>query len=265
MQPREEWVRVIRAVVIWAFVLAIPLSLITTNVRVAISEKSVYDYSVRNYGAEEASGIPESELTRANTEIYSYLTERPDVPLSTVVKNDDGEEQPLFNARETAHMEDVRDLVGFVFGVQIVAVAAVLSLAVAVLVLWPLRAFAMAALYGSLLTVAILGTMSLVAIVGFDAAWSQFHGIAFRNDFWELDPNRDHLIQMFPEAFWFDITMLIGAATLLQAVLISLAAATYLYFSAPLREVGFLPAPGPEVLLQRRTRLGPPDATHYTG
>jgi integral membrane protein (TIGR01906 family) len=247
-------------------VLLIPLTLITTNVRVAISEQGVYDYAVRHYGAEEASGIPEQELLRANEEIHAYLIDRPEGPLSIAVKNHEGQSEALFNAREIAHMEDVRDLVGFVFTVQVFAGAALLVAAAAMLVLWPLRALAMAALYGSLLTVGILGLASLVALAGFDAAWSQFHGIAFRNDFWELDPARDHLIQMFPEAFWFDVTMLVGVVTLLQAVLISGAASAYLFFSAPVRNLGLLPAPGSEALRrERRARIGPPDPTHYTG
>jgi integral membrane protein (TIGR01906 family) len=231
---------------------------------VAISEKSVYDHAVRNYGAEEASGIPQSELLRANKEIHSYLIDRPDIPLAPSVRNSAGETEALFTAQETAHMEDVRDLVGFVFGVQVFSVAAVMLLTVAVLVLWPLRALATAALYGSLLTVGVLGLGSLVAMAGFDAAWSMFHGIAFRNDFWELDPARDHLIQMFPEAFWFDITMLIGVATLLQAVLITAAASAYLFFSAPRRDLALLPAPQAK-RRDVRARIGAPDATHYTG
>jgi hypothetical protein len=122
-----------------------------------------------------------------------------------------------------------------------------------------------AALYGSLLTAGVLIAGSLVAFAGFDAAWSQFHGIAFRNDFWELDPNRDHLIQMFPESFWFDITALIGAATLVQAVLISAAAAGYLVFSAPLRELQFLPPPRPEAQRgELHRRIARADPTHYT-
>jgi hypothetical protein len=61
------------------------------------------------------------------------------------------------------------------------------------------------------------------------------------------------------------VTLLIGAATMLQAVLISAAAAGYLVVSAPLRELQFLPPPRHEA--QRtdlRPRIGPPDVTRYT-
>jgi integral membrane protein (TIGR01906 family) len=164
-------------------------------------------------------------------------------------------------------MADVRDLVSVLFAVQAVALGALLALAVAMLVMWPPRALAAAALYGSVLTAGVLALSSIVSISGFDAAWSQFHVIAFANDFWELDPDTDHLIQMFPEAFWFDITMLIGAATMAEAVLISAASAGYLVMSRPKEEPRVTHGPRPALprpALEERPRpIAPPNPKHY--
>ena len=245
--------------------MALPFALITTNVRIAISELVVYDYAVRHYGAEEASGIPESELIRANRQIHSYLTNSGEGSLAPIVVNARGETEALFNVRETAHMADVRDLVAALFSVQVLVLGTIVSLAVAMLVLWPPRALAAAAVYGSVLTACVLGLLSLVALSGFDSAWSQFHVLAFANDFWELDPDRDHLIQMYPEAFWFDSTMLIGVATLFEAVVISGVSAGYLVLSRPKNEPRLLPEPRelpprPDL----RQRIGPPDPSHST-
>ena len=221
-----------RALLIGLFILSIPVTLITTNIRVAVSEQSVYDYSVKNFDAVGASGIPESELIRANGEIRDYLTGG-DGALSITVTNALGEQEPLFSVRETAHMVDVRDLVRTMFTVQVLAMALVLFLAVIMLILWPPRALAAAALYGSLLTAGTLGIVGLVAISGFDAAWSQLHVIAFTNDFWQLNPRSDHLIQMFPQSFWQQITLLIGAMILLEALMIAAVSAIYLMLSRP--------------------------------
>ncbi len=163
-------------------------------------------------------------------------------------------------------MADVRDLVQTLFTAQALAVAAVITLAVVVLVLWPPRALAAVALYGSLLTAGVLGLTALVAVSGFDSAWTQFHVIAFSNDLWALNPARDHLIQMFPEAFWRDITMLIGTATMLEAVLISGVSVAYLILSRPKEEAGALaearPAlPHPQI--ETRPRIAPPNPKHY--
>ena len=257
-----------RSVIIATLILVLPMALITTTVRVAVSEQAVYDFAVRNYGAEEASGIPEAELIRANGEIHDYLVNQRDGALTPTVTNAAGEQESLFNVRETTHMADVRDLMGTLFTVQLWSVALVITLAVLMLVLWPPRMLAAAAFYGSVLTAIILGMASLTALVGFDGAWSALHGVAFTNDFWELNPRTDHLIQMYPEAFWFEVTMLIGIVTLLFAVIISGVSGIYLIRTAPPEtdEPKSLPSPRPPLPRPEHLRGGAPSAEprHYT-
>lgn len=268
LSGKEAALGLFRALIIALFILAVPVALVTTTVRIAISERAVYDYAVRNYGAEPASGISESELIRANAEVRDYLVNQRDGALAPTVTNLDGESEVLFDVRETAHMADVRDLVGVLFVVQVLSVSLVISLAVLMLVLWPPRALAAAAFYGSVLTAVLLGLASLIALLGFDAAWSQFHVVAFTNDFWELNPATDHLIQMYPEAFWFEVTMLIGIAILAQAVAISALSAVYLIKTAPpAPEPRALPEPRPDLPRPEhlRNRIAPPDPRHYSG
>lgn len=254
-----------RALTIGLFILAIPVALITTNIRVAVSEQRVYDYAVQTYNAAATSGIPEAELLRVNGEIKHYLTSEDTGPLSINVRNRRGVSGTLFTAKETAHMADVRGLVQALFLAQIISVTAMLSLAVVMLVMWPPRALAMAALCGALVTSGILGGAAIVAASGFDSAWTQLHQLAFSNDFWELDPDTDHLIQMFPEAFWQKITTLIVTATLLEAVLTIGASSSYVLLSRPrVSKRIALPAPsvaGPAG--HSRPKLAPPNPRHY--
>jgi integral membrane protein (TIGR01906 family) len=255
----------LRLLVIALFIAAIPVALITTNIRVAISEQKVYDYSVQEHGAAEVSGIPETELLRANGEIRDYLTSRDAGPLAIKVQNERDATVPLFSVRETAHMADVRDLVQTLFNVHMVSVLVVLTLAVMMIVIWPPRVLAMAALCGSLLTGGLLGAAGIVAASGFDSAWEEFHVFAFSNDLWQLDPSRDHLIQMFPETFWFEVTTLIVAATLLEAVLISGASALYLLLTRP-EEAGHTALPAPVVAGpagHSRPKLASPNPRQY--
>jgi integral membrane protein (TIGR01906 family) len=221
-----------RALVIGLFILAIPFALITTNIRVALSEQRVYEHAVQSYDAAEASGIPESELLQANGEIKRYLTIEDAAPLSIEVRKESGAIEPLFNAEEIAHMADVRELVRGLFAAQVASVFTVLTLAV-VLAIWSPRTLARCLLRGALLTGGILLGAGLIAASGFDSAWTQFHQLAFSNDFWELDPRTDHLIQMFPEAFWQEITTLIVMATLLEAFLMVGASVAYLLLARP--------------------------------
>jgi uncharacterized membrane protein len=111
----------------------------------------------------------------------------------------------------------------------------------------------------------VLGAVGGLAMMGFDAAWSQFHGIAFTNDFWELNPRTDHLIQMYPEDFWFEATMAIGLMIALQAFAIGALSAAYLLLTR--QKGGMIEArPRRELPLgegPRHPRLAPPNPRHY--
>jgi len=262
---REAALRLFRSIAFGLLVLAIPVTLVATNVRFAASEARVYDYSVREYNAAAAARIPESELIRANRELVSYFTADDPGPLHIVVTNTNGDDEALFNARETVHLADVRDLFQGLFIVQVLALALTLTLAVALFVTSPLRLLARGLLYGSLLTMALVGATGALAYLGFDSAWRQFHFLAFTNDLWQLDPARDHLIQMFPRDFWFDITLLIGAFTLLEALLIGGAAGAYVYLARPDEEgEERRPLVAERRPLEPRPRIPPPRPRHLT-
>lgn len=261
----------LRVILVGAFILIVPVALVTTTIRVAISEQAIYDYSVRHYDAERASGIPESELIRANGEIHHYLVDDDPGLLAPQVTNNDGETERLFSAKETVHMTDVRNLVQAMFTVQLIAVALTLTLAAVIVSLWAVRVLAAGMLYASALIAVVLGTGGILAMSGFDAAWSQFHVIAFANDLWQLDPDTDHLIQMFPEPFWMQATLWIGAAIVLEAFLMAVVGAGYLLLT---RENIERPIHPPREALEEnrpelpgRTghapRLSPPNPRHY--
>jgi integral membrane protein (TIGR01906 family) len=245
-------------------VVAIPVALITTNVRFAASEVRLYDYSVREYDAASASRIPESELIRANRSLVSYLTAENAPPLHIVVTNQAGEEEALFNARETVHLADVRDVFQTLFKLQVASVALVLTLAVVLFTIASLRVLAQALMFGAVLTGGLVAATGVVASLGFDGAWHDLHLLIFTNDLWLLDPASDHLIQMFPRDFWFEVTLLIGAFTLFQALLISGASGLYLLVTRsaePAAPARYVPQPRS---MEPRPRIPPPRPRHIT-
>jgi integral membrane protein (TIGR01906 family) len=138
---------------------------------------------------------------------------------------------PLFNERETSHLTDVKNLLRTVFRVQEASLAFALVFVVAIFI-WAadasLRALARIILQASLLTLGLLALFAVLALVGFDELFLRFHLVAFTNDLWKLDPDTDHLIQMFPHDFWFDATMLIAGLAALEAMLLASLSAIYL-------------------------------------
>jgi integral membrane protein (TIGR01906 family) len=134
-----------------------------------------------------------------------------------------GQTRSLFNDREVAHMEDVQALIQFFLRMQLVAAAAVaLRLVIAVFVERGVVNLGRDMLLSTALMVALVVLVGIASAVDFDALWTHFHQLAFRNDLWLLDPTRDYLIMLFPEPFWFAATMRMATSVAAQTLLVAL-------------------------------------------
>jgi integral membrane protein (TIGR01906 family) len=72
---------------------------------------------------------------------------------------------------------------------------------------------ALGAKWGGGATVALLCFLGLFAVTSFDWFFTTFHEIFFPNGNWQFPPG-DHMITLFPDGFWSDVTMLVGLVTL---------------------------------------------------
>jgi integral membrane protein (TIGR01906 family) len=220
---------VVRGLATALFIIAIPLALIGTNVRYIANEQRVYEYAIDQYNTPATTGIARGDLVRASTELRAYFNNNAEFINTTVTQG--GREVALFNERETLHLKDVKSLFHLTFALQEVALVYVMAYVVGVFV-WarerPLRTLAFHTLGGGLLTIAIIGALGGLAISGFDQTFERFHMIAFSNNLWQLDPRTDHLVQMFPEGFWFDVTMFVGLLTLGEAAILTLGSTIHL-------------------------------------
>jgi integral membrane protein (TIGR01906 family) len=210
-------------------VLAVTLLLILGAVRFAFSWQPVYTYAVTAYHADEVTNIPTSRLLAATHQIRNYFT-NDERDLDIRVADQQGNSGPLFNEREIAHMRDVKALVSRVYLLLDGAVLYALAYAAATLALRrdPLRRLARVILAGSVAAAALVMALGTAALIGFDQLFMEFHVLSFSNDFWELDPARDHLVQLFPQGFWFDITMLVGLVAVVVAIGLAALSASYL-------------------------------------
>ena len=213
------------------FFLSVPLFLVLTNVRVAATEPRVYGYAFSQYNAVERTGVDRAQLDGAARAIVDYFRTGDGDELLDIRVAVDGEEEALYNQREILHMRDVKDLFRLTFRVQEIAFVYLVAYVVAVF-LWSreraLRQLANQAILGGALTVALLGAGAIGVLFGFDSLFEQFHLLSFSNDFWRLDPATDRLIQMFPQGFWFDVTLGVGVLTAMQGGLVALAGFGYL-------------------------------------
>ncbi len=238
------------------YVVAVPILLVTSNVRFLLGDEGYYKRGLREYDAVEMTGISQDELDMAAGELIDYFED--DADSLRIVVHVDGEEVSLFNQRETDHMRDVKSLVRATFRVNEIALVVVLTYIAAVFV-WarerPVRALARQTLLGvaaGFAAVAVIGGLALA--FGFDEVWNTFHEVVFRNDLWQLDPDTDRLIQMFPEPFWEEATYLVVGLSLLEVAVLVVTSVAYLVVS---RGNGVPPVSEPPRASAHRVRARP--------
>lgn len=212
-----------------AFVVALPIALLTTNIRLLANAPVVYTYAFDRYDAERSTGLSRADLNSTASALRDYFNNGEKTFYHQVTE--DGLPASVFNARETRHMQDVKRLFVLVNHAQEVSVVYVLAY-VAAFFVWARdgngRQLAAQSLLGIALGAIFVGGVAIFAAFGFNAAFDRFHTLVFSNDFWQLNPDTDHLIQMFPEPFWRDMTVLLGLMCAAEGLVISVVSGLYL-------------------------------------
>ena len=215
--------RVFRLLAIAFFVAAVPVFLIATNVRWVTNAPLLYRYGFDKYDIPAHTGIERGELLSAARQIRDYFNNG-DEYLTVSVVQDGVRVENLYNSREVLHMRDVKGLVRGVYRIQEAAGVYLVAFAVVGMVLWRrsfLAPLARYAAWGGALTLGLVVLVGLASLLGFDRLFTTFHVVSFSNDLWQLDPRTDYLIMMFPEGFFFDATVWIAGATVVEALLVT--------------------------------------------
>ena len=206
------------AVVGWLAPVALMLLLVTSNVRFAAGSLSVYDALFERYGVSGRTGITPDGLRSVGRQLQDYFeSEAEPLRVRAAV---DGVERDLFGADEVSHMADVKQLFRRTFRVQ--GASALLLALLAGLAVYTFRGavwgtLAVWARRGALIAAAVIAVLGIGSLVAFDQLFLLFHYIGFPQGNFLFDSRSDYLVRVFPFGFWRDITLLIGAMTLLEA------------------------------------------------
>lgn len=205
------------AVVGWLAPVALMLLLVTSNVRFAVGSLPVYEALFERHGVAARTGITPEGLGSVARQFQDYFASEAE-PLrvrATVA----GTERDLFGADEVSHMADVKALFLLTFSVQ--SASAMFLLLVSGLAAYAFRraAWGTLALWlrrGPLIGGGVIAVLGVAALVAFDPLFTLFHNIAFPQGNFTFPQTAD-LVRVFPFGFWRDITLLIGAMTLVEA------------------------------------------------
>lgn len=126
---------------------------------------------------------------------------------------------PLYNERELAHMEDVKVVTRAAFWLLFFGLIATTATTIYLWLTRQRNILWRGLFNGAVLTLAIIVMIVLVAVVAWDYFFTLFHQTFFASGTWIFNYS-DTLIRLFPEQFWFDAALTIGAVTLGGALLI---------------------------------------------
>lgn len=121
---------------------------------------------------------------------------------------------PLLDASERSHMSDVGGLVRVLALLEAIALVALLLTGRMLRNERPRRGRLLRRAAGGVgISALVLGSFFALA---FDTAFAAFHALFFRAGTWQFGPD-SNLIRLFPEPFWFEISLLAGASIVLGA------------------------------------------------
>lgn len=219
--------------------------------------KDFYKNTFRKYNVASYASMELSEALRVSDYLIDYLKGKEET-LTTFRAVVNGEERLFFSEREILHMKDVKILFSFAIWIRriVIGLAAIVLIA-----LWLAYRYlgksgqsrfhsppppssdgsnTSATLKTSLfirrtLTRCIIGTFLVLAAAAgllgafiasnFNQAFTAFHHLFFSNDLWLLDPEKDWLIRLLPEGFFFDMaaavfTVFIGSVLIVLSLCI---------------------------------------------
>ena len=216
----------------WIFMLCIPVLLLTASIGWAINSAWLYKYGFAKYDVSSTTNLADSELEKAATGLIGYFNSNEEYIDLTVTKDD----RPfvLFNQREVIHLKDVKELIRLDYRVLLGTLIYVLGYT-AVSLFWSKRRYwrqlAWGVVGGGGITLVLMLALGLATLLGFDQLFLQFHLLSFANDFWQLDPARDYLIMLFPQGFWYDVTLFCALGTTGMAIILGGVTGGYLLFT----------------------------------
>src|SRR5574340_124092 len=191
-------------------VLAIPLVLILTGLRVFFTTPFVYvEYNLPGF-PEDPYGFAKEERIQWAKYALNYLNNDAGIEYLGDLRFTDG--TPVFNERELSHMVDVKI---FFQNAMRLWLGLVIFLAAAGLIAWRARGskyFWRAASVGGWLTLGLVGLLMVTIFLNFSQLFTIFHQLFFEGNTW-LFYYSDTLIRLFPMRLWQDLFIAIGLLT----------------------------------------------------
>lgn len=157
----------------------------------------------------------ESGLVELHRQTLAYILDTAPEPARCC------EGRPVFDAAERSHLADVRS----VFRAARVAAAVAFVVLVALLIGAARRGHALRLLRdGALWAGGLLVLLAAVAALAFEPAFLAFHYLFFPQGNFLFDPATSNLLRLYPQAYWYGVTLRVGLTFIAAMALLVIAA-----------------------------------------
>jgi integral membrane protein (TIGR01906 family) len=181
------------------------------------------EYRTPNFPADPYGFTFDDRITYSNIAL-EYLLNDSDISFLGDLQFPEGEQAPpiscqfmddctfLYNQRELKHMEDVKNVVRV--ALKVLYVSIVVLILFGVWAYWGdwVSSFRKGVSRGGWLTVILIGMVIGFVLIAFGVIFVLFHQIFFESGTWTFYFS-DTLIRLFPERFWRDTFLFVGAIT----------------------------------------------------
>lgn len=176
--------------------------------------KSFYKNEYKKLNVAEYIGISEEDLNKTTIVLLGYIKgENKTLDIECRIN---GITRSVFNDREKAHMQDVKNLYD---GAIIVRHVSFVIFVLSFIYIGRSKELFIGYKYSLSLVGLIIAFLLLFCLMDFEGFWLAFHHLFFPfNDLYILDPRYDILVMMVPEGFFFDLCVLIVMSTSVMLV-----------------------------------------------
>ena len=194
----------------WLVAILVPLLLILTSVRLLLTPLFVQlEYRTPNFPADPYGFTREDRLYWSMIAL-DYLLNDEGISFLGDLQFEDS--TAVYNARELSHMVDVKNVVQAVLIVWYISLGAMLLLGI-----WAYwggwwEEYKQGLGRGGWITVALIAVTMVVVLIAFSVFFVYFHEVFFDTGTWVFRFS-DTLIRLFPERFWRDTFLMVGALT----------------------------------------------------
>ncbi|AIS52969.1 integral membrane protein TIGR01906 [Thermoanaerobacter kivui] len=198
--------KVFDAILIFCMIVSLFLFILLTSLQHVAFDINFYKAEFDKNKIAVITGMDMDDLLKVITTMQNYLKGK-EKTLDIEMKIS-GSYQRMFNDKELAHMEDVKNLFHIGFLVKDFSMVIFILLFIYFLLTKSLYKVSDYILRGLIGIYVFLGLFALAMLIDFDKWFTDFHLMFFDNDLWQLDVAKDRLIQMFPLEFFQDAVFL---------------------------------------------------------